>query len=89
MILRLTPRFQKAFEKLPKSVQAQAKTAYQLWRRNSAHPSLRFKPIPGIPNVYAVRISIGWRALGVVNGNEISWFWIGSHEEYNKLLKRL
>jgi hypothetical protein len=89
MISRLTPRFKKAFEKLPKSVQAQAKTVYQLWQRNPAHRSLRFKPVLAIPNVYAVRIGIGWRALGVLNGDEMSWFWIGSHEEYNKLLKRL
>jgi len=70
MISRLTPRFKKAFEKLPKSVQVQAKTAYQLWQRNPAPRSLPVKPVLTIPKVYAVRIGIG------------------SHEEYNKLLKR-
>jgi len=31
-----------------------------------------------------VRIGIGYRALGRVDGDEIVWFWIGPHGEYDK-----
>jgi hypothetical protein len=30
-----------------------------------------------------------YRAIGIFNENEIIWFWIGSHEEYNNLLKKI
>jgi hypothetical protein len=39
--------------------------------------------------VYSVRIGIGYRALGLQEGDQISWFWIGSHAEYDEMLKRL
>jgi len=32
-------------------------------------------------------IGRGYRALGVRNNDCIVWLWIGSHEEYDKLLK--
>ena len=39
---------------------------------------------------YSVRVGIGWRAVGVMKDSEtIVWFWIGSHSNYDKLLKQL
>jgi hypothetical protein len=37
-------------------------------------------------NVYSVRIGLGYRALGVVEGAIVVWFWIGSHAECDRLL---
>lgn len=51
--------------------------------------SLQFKQIHRIKPIYSVRIGIGWRAVGVKDGDEIVWYWIGSHEEYNNLIARL
>jgi len=39
--------------------------------------------------MYSVRVGKGWRALGLVEGDTISWFWIGSHADYEKLLSQL
>jgi len=39
--------------------------------------------------VYSVRIGIGYRALGLRDADHVYWFWIGSHAEYDELLKRL
>jgi len=40
--------------------------------------------------VYAVWVGIGWRAVGIMKDlDTIVWFWIGSHSEYDKLLKNL
>lgn len=36
-----------------------------------------------------MKIGMGWRVLGAAEGDEIVWFWIGSHNDYDKLLKRL
>lgn len=74
---------------MPKSVQDKARGAYELWAANPAHPSLRFKKVhPTLP-IYSVRIDIDWRAVGVVNGDHMVWFWIGSHADYERLLVRL
>jgi hypothetical protein len=32
---------------------------------------------------------MGYRAVGIVEAEEIVWFWIGSHADYDKVLKRL
>ena len=39
-----------------------------------------------MPSVYSVRIGLNYRALGEVSGNDIFWFWIGTHADYTKLI---
>ena len=39
--------------------------------------------------IYSVRVSIGWRAVGIIDADTIVWFWIGSHGDYDKLLASL
>lgn len=39
--------------------------------------------------VYSVRIGQGHHALGLLVENAILWFWIGAHDEYERLLKHL
>ena len=85
---RTTERFRRALEQLPTAVQRQAREAYKLFKQNPRHPSLRFKPIHSARQVYSVRISRDYRALGVREEEEIIWFWIGSHSDYNKLIAR-
>ncbi|WRH68701.1 MAG: hypothetical protein RSE13_11420 [Planktothrix sp. GU0601_MAG3] len=36
---------------------------------------------------WSVRIGIHYRALAVEENGEIAWFWIGSHAEYDRLLR--
>jgi len=49
---------------------------------------LRFKQVHANRPIFSVRISLAYRALGVRDGNDIVWFWIGSHAAYDRLLKR-
>ena len=84
-----TGRFRKAFEELPPQVQRQAKEAYKLFKQNPHHPSLRFKQVHSTKFIYSVRASLGYRALGVREDDDIIWFWIGSHSDYDKLISRL
>ena len=39
--------------------------------------------------IYSVRIALGWRAVGILEGEEMIWFWIGSHAEYDRLVGRM
>jgi hypothetical protein len=87
----LSPDFFGLFRKLPERVRHTARKNYKLWKANPHHPSLEFKPIKGTENIYSIRVGIGWRAVGVLKKSDdaIVWFWIGSHSEYDKLIKLL
>jgi hypothetical protein len=37
----------------------------------------------------SVRVGLAYRALGVRDTEEIIWFWIGSHADYDQLLRDL
>lgn len=88
MISRIDDDFRAAFVRLPEPIQQQARAAYKLFRENPYHNSLQFKAVA--PSVYSVRIGLHDRALGWrASTEEISWFWIGSHAEYDRLLKQL
>jgi mRNA-degrading endonuclease RelE of RelBE toxin-antitoxin system len=86
----LTKSFRKSLEKLHPEVQQQAQKAYQLWQQDPYHNSLQFKRVSQKQPIYSVRISLNYRALGLMDReNQIYWFWIGPHDEYDELLKRL
>ena len=89
MISLATPRFWKSFEKLPEEVQEQAKKTYELWQRDPYHDSLQFKRIHSKRLVYSVRIGMHWRAIGIKDADTLTWFWIGSHSDFDTLIDSL
>ena len=82
----VTEDYMACFARLPDKVRARARRAYRQWRTNPSHPGLRFKPIQGYEGLYSVRIGRGWRALGRLEENTVTWFWIGSHADYDGLI---
>ena len=80
--------FLKSYRALPYNVRQQARKAYRLFRDNPYHNSLQFKRIHSTKPVYSARVSLHYRALGVVDNDSIVWFWIGSHDDYDKLISR-
>lgn len=86
---QVTDDFRACFVRLPPAVQEQARKAYRLWVENPSHPGLQFKRVHRIEPIYSVRVGRGWRALGLVEGDIITWYWIGSHADYDGLLKRM
>ena len=82
---RGTPRFWAAYRELPEPVREAARKAYQLFRENPSHPSLQFKKIHASERIYSVRVTLGYRAVGLVEEDGVTWFWIGSHADYDKL----
>jgi len=85
----VTKDFRKRLDQLPVTVQDQADRAYALWRSTPYHPSLQFKRVSESQPIYSVRIGIGYRALGLREEDQVYWFWIGPHAEYDDLLRRL
>ncbi|MBI4325801.1 MAG: hypothetical protein HY674_11125 [Chloroflexi bacterium] len=88
MISRTTPEFWQHYERLPKNIQRLADKGYKLWSKNPRHPSFRFKKLAGYDTLYSARVGDHYRALAQVEGSSVVWTWIGSHEEYNQLLRR-
>ncbi|PYO63116.1 MAG: hypothetical protein DMD28_03450 [Gemmatimonadetes bacterium] len=89
MTSHTTARFREAFAALPLQIQAQARLAYRLFRRDPFHPSVRFKQIHPTRPIFSARVGLGYRALAVREGDAVIWFWIGSHADYDNLVARL
>jgi hypothetical protein len=86
---RTNERFRKAFASLPDEIQRKAREAYARWHDNPSHPSLQFKKVHDTQPIYSVRVTRDCRAVGVLQGEDMIWFWIGSHAEYERLLGQL
>ena len=78
------PSFWEAYAHLDESVRRRARKAFRLWMRNPFHPSLHFKCINREEGIWSVRITRGYRAVGVLEGDTVVWFWIGHHDEYER-----
>lgn len=89
MISRTTARFRKTFGQLPGQVQQQARQAYRLFRQNPQHSSLRYRQVHPMLPIYSVRVGIHYWAVGTRDGEEIIWFWIGPHAEYDYIIAHL
>lgn len=84
-----TSQFWKLYDALPKDVKNRADSAYELWQINPHAHGLYFKRVGKEQPVYSIRIGSGYRALGILNADTILWFWIGIHDEYERILKHL
>jgi len=86
---RRTRRFRELLAALPLNIRKQAAVAYRHFRDDPNHRGLHFKKVhPTLP-IYSARINDDYRVLGQMRSNGIVWFWIGKHEEYERLLKQL
>jgi plasmid maintenance system killer protein len=79
------PSFVRAFRRLPRKIQLLTRAKYRLFKVEPFHPSLQFKQVSATDPIYSVRINRNYRALGLLEGDRIDWFWIGSHDEYDQL----
>ena len=71
---------------MPREIRKKAREAYKLWERDPRHRSLRMKKVSPKANVWSVRIDREHRAVGVMKEDAMIWFWIGKHDEYERLL---
>jgi mRNA-degrading endonuclease RelE of RelBE toxin-antitoxin system len=87
---KLHASFRRDFAKLPRDVQQRARAAYRRFQADPNHPSLQFKRLHATLPLWSVRVSDSYRAVGIrQNDDEIVWFFIGTHAEYDRLLASL
>jgi hypothetical protein len=78
------PSFWEGYRKLDESIRRKARKNYVVWLANPFHPSLRFKCVNHSEDIWSVRITRSYRALGVMENDGVTWFWIGNHDEYER-----
>ena len=87
--VKTLPSFWKHYERLQENIKRQARKAFQLWKQNPFHPSLHFKCVNSEEEIWSLRITRGYRALCIYEKNLIVWFWIGHHDDYERLVKKV
>lgn len=78
-----SPDFWDLLHALPIEVQHLAQANFALLKRDPRHPSLRLKRVG---TYWSVRVGSHYRALGSDEQGGILWGWIGTHDEYDRLL---
>ena len=78
------PSFWSTYESLDELAKRRARKAYRLWAQNPFHPSLHFKCVNQDEDVWSVRITRAYRAIGVFKGDTVTWFWIGDRDDYER-----
>jgi hypothetical protein len=86
---RTTKQFRKQLSELPPHIRRQARKAFVTWHRDPWHPSLQFKQIHATRPIFSARVGLDWRAVCVRTEDTVLWFFIGSHANYDKLIKAL
>jgi hypothetical protein len=82
---RVAHKFWLLFADLPTEVQKLARSNFLLLKTNSQHPSLHLKRVG---RYWSVRVGASYRALGVSSPDGIVWFWIGPHEDYERIIRQ-
>jgi hypothetical protein len=78
-----SPNFWDAYRRLPERVRNSADASFARLKSDPRHPSLHLKQIG---HYWSVRVGLHYRALAIQDGEDLVWFWIGSHAEYDRLL---
>jgi hypothetical protein len=82
-----TRRFWDLFRALPAEVQKLAVKSYYLWRATPNHSSLYFRRLRGSEDLFTIRIGDHYRALGRLRSGIMTWVWIGTHSDYDRLVR--
>jgi hypothetical protein len=78
-----SPHFWFLFRQLPSEIQELAEANYRFLVGNPRHPSLHLKRVG---KYWSVRVGLHYRALGTDVSDGILWGWIGSHDEYDRII---
>jgi hypothetical protein len=85
VISKTTPSFWHALSLIAAVDREGARRVYRIFAKNPDHNSLRFKKLAGHVDLWSVRVSRRVRTVGQRSGDTITWVWIGSHNEFDKL----
>lgn len=79
-----TSRFWACYARLPEPIRQLADKNFELLKADLRHPSLHFKKIG---TFRSVRVGLSYRALATEVEDGLLWFWIGTHAEYDDLVR--
>ncbi len=79
-----TKRFWKCYDSLPESIQRLADKNFALLKADPFHPSLHFKKVKAF---WLACVGSDYRALALEEGDDLFWFRIGTHTEYDHLIR--
>jgi hypothetical protein len=71
------------YKQLPAAIRRAADKQLILFRQDPSHPSLHLKPVGAF---WSARVTEAYRVLALREANIFYWFWIGSHEQYERLI---
>jgi hypothetical protein len=83
---KTTPKFWELHNALPEDVRSASAKAFDLLKANPHHPSLQFKKLSGTKG-WSARINDNFRAVAAESGQDFVWVWIGSHADYNLVIR--
>ncbi len=81
---RAVGRFWRLYNDLPAEIRRAADKQFALCD-NPRHRSLRSKQVR--VNISSARVNDDYRALATRDDETFLWFWIGPHDEYERLLR--
>lgn len=77
------PSFWTTYGSLGEDIKRQARKAYlPLVGRESLSPILALQMYQPRRKRLVVRITRRYRAVGILEGDTVTWFWIGGHDDY-------
>ena len=82
-----TKSFRDALKRLSPELRKQAREAYRQFQDDPFSPGLNFEEVNAAKRIWSARFTRGIRALGIRDRGDITWYWIGSHREYEKRKK--
>ena len=76
--------FWRAYQNLPDPIRALADKNFALLKADPLHPSLQFKKVG---RFWSARVGLRSRALATEVDGDMIWFWIGTHADYDALIR--
>jgi hypothetical protein len=81
---RGTEEFWELYHGLPPHPRNAARLAFQKFMENPAYPGLHLERLRSDGRAWSVRVTRNYRAVARRYGDDWLWFWIGSHEEFDR-----
>lgn len=86
-------RFWQQYQRLPPDVKRIARQAFRRFLQNPWHPSFQRKQPQALahrhPPIHEFRITLRYRALCEVEGDDYRWIFIGDHVAFDREVRRL
>ena len=79
-----TDEFWQLYHSLPPHIRDAAQKAFQKFSAHPAHPSLQLERLKFDGRAWSVRVTRNYRAVARRYEDDWLWFWIGSHEEFDR-----